>query len=166
MYFNLWAPSTTKSYSSKNDSSDQLDSPDSHITLASEFRKFRKPLKGREIEIEARGFPGALSNLEITRKVSHKEWISRLRALDKLNEQISDAEKNDRTAVLMDVEDLKELREEFEFLHKGVTELVRLTDDVKQIAIAKKQFASDRTKELTKDETSKMLIDRRSRIFS
>ncbi|CAG8447109.1 15412_t:CDS:2 [Acaulospora colombiana] len=171
MYLTSRASFEFNGYSSNNDSSDPLISPgrDGHIPISSESQEIQnnslKP--SRRIREQKRGQGNeTLLDSEMTREISHKEWISRFRALDMLDKLISDAERSDRSAVLVDVEDLIELREEFEFLHKGVTELSRLADDVKQVTIAAKQFAGSRAKELKKGEASKMLINPKSRFSS
>ncbi|CAG8478381.1 9301_t:CDS:2 [Cetraspora pellucida] len=73
------------------------------------------------------------------------QLISRLRGAEIVHEKVSIAEQSNQTTINIDVEELKEIGEEIEFLTKGVTELAIVLEDINKTTKEVKSWVQNKT---------------------
>ncbi|CAG8479678.1 4809_t:CDS:2 [Racocetra persica] len=80
------------------------------------------------------------------------QLIGRFRGAEIVHEKVSIAEQSNQTTINIDVEELKEIGEEIEFLTKGVTELAIVLEDINKTTKDVKLWVQNKTEEISEEK--------------
>ncbi|CAG8494509.1 17101_t:CDS:2 [Dentiscutata heterogama] len=78
--------------------------------------------------------------------------ISKFRGVEIIYEKVSIAEQSNQTTIQIDVEELKEIGEEIEFLTKGVTELAIVLEEINKTTKEVKSWVQHKTEEISEEK--------------
>ncbi|CAG8787383.1 14356_t:CDS:2, partial [Dentiscutata erythropus] len=80
------------------------------------------------------------------------QLISKFRGAEIIHEKVSIAEQSNQTTIQIDVEELKEIGEEIEFLTKGVTEMAIVLEKINKTTKEVKSWVQHKTEEISEEK--------------